>query len=91
MIRKWDQEVIATAIRELFRSGQSLSYTNMDQCHRAILQAAVRYYGTWEAAVTAAGYQYESFLRRPRAEVVPPGHERKPRPWRRKRKIRLFD
>lgn len=91
MPRKWDQQVIKSAIREIHRAGESLCYTNVDQNHRALLQAAVRYFGTWEAAVNASGYSYDSFRRRPRAETPIPGHEPPPRKWRRKRKIHLFD
>lgn len=90
MTRKWDHEVIKAAIRELHRSGESLCYTNVDQNHRALLQAAVRYFGTWEAAVHASGYSYDSFRRRPRADIPLPGHEPKPRKWRRKHRLRLF-
>lgn len=90
MSRKWDHEAIKIAIRELHRSGESLSYTNIDQHHRALLQAAARYFGTWEAAVTAAGFSYDAFRRRPRADKPLPGHEPKPRKWRRKYKLRLF-
>jgi hypothetical protein len=90
MPRKWDQEAIKNAICELHRSGESLCYSNIDRHYRALLQAAARYFGTWEAAVTASGYDYDAFRRRPIAEKPLPGHEPKPRKWRRKYKLRLF-
>jgi hypothetical protein len=63
MRRKWSRETIATAIIGLHHSGDSLSYTSMMNNERALLQAATRYYGTWEAAVTSSGLDYDSYRR----------------------------
>jgi hypothetical protein len=63
MRRKWNRDNIKTAIMGLFHSGDSLSYSSMVSDERALLQAATRYFGTWEAAVTATGLNYDSYRR----------------------------
>jgi hypothetical protein len=63
MRRKWTKETITTAIIGLHHSGDSLSYTSVMNDERALLQAATRYYGTWEAAVTSSGFDYDSYRR----------------------------
>lgn len=63
MLRKWTRETIVEAILDLHDAGDSLCYTAILTDRRALLQAAVRYFGTWEGAVTAAGLDYDSFRR----------------------------
>lgn len=63
MLRKWSRERIKSAIIGLHLSGDSLSYSSMVADERALLQAATRYFGTWEAAVVATGINYDSYRR----------------------------
>ena len=42
-------------------SGGSLCYSSIMNNERALLQAATRYYGTWEAAVNATGLVYDNY------------------------------
>lgn len=60
MRRKWTHESIKNAIIALHLSGVSLSYSGIMNNERALLQAATRYFGTWEAAVNSTGLSYDS-------------------------------
>ncbi len=89
MRRKWTKETIKTAIIGLHHSGDSLSYTSVMNSERALLQAAVRYYGTWEAAVNGTGLNYDG-CRRYRKAVPESLEEPARRQRNRKRPRSLF-
>ena len=71
MRRIWTKEAIKIAITDLHNSGQKLSYTHVLGVERRLLQAAVRYFGTWEAAVNACGLNYDSYRRHRKPEQPP--------------------
>lgn len=61
-INRWNSENIIKTIRRLAAEGQSVSSTAMRQLgHRGLLEAAARpdRFGSWEAAVEAAGVSLE--------------------------------
>ncbi len=64
--RKWTRPRIVAAISQLHRQGSDLSYTGMKQQHPYLLVAARRAdnLGSWQAAIEAAGLDYEQVARR---------------------------
>lgn len=59
--KKWDEKIIIEAIKERERkmkSIQSLQYKIVEREERGLIGAARNHFGTWEAAVEAAGYDY---------------------------------
>src|SRR4051794_12104831 len=63
MERKWSKEAIGLEIAGIYESGESLTYSNMAAMNLNLLRAATRYFGTWEAAVMFAGFDYGSIRR----------------------------
>ena len=63
MYRKWSKESIALEILSMYESGESLNYSSIANNNLALLRAATRYFGTWEAAVKFAGLDYDSIRR----------------------------
>lgn len=64
--RKWTRPRIVAAITQLHQQGKDLSYTGMKQHHPYLLVAARRAdnFGSWQAAVEAAGLDYAGVARR---------------------------
>jgi len=64
--RKWTRTRIVAAIKKLHQQGSDLSYTGMKQHHPYLLLAARRAdnFGSWQAAIEAAGLDYEQVARR---------------------------
>ena len=64
--RKWTRRRIMATITQLHRQDKDLSYTGMKQHHPYLLVAARRAdtFGSWQAAVEAAGLAYEQVARR---------------------------
>ncbi len=64
--RKWTRPRIVATITQLHQQGEELSYTGMKQHHPYLLVAARRSdnFGSWQAAVEAAGLDYEQVARR---------------------------
>jgi len=63
MHRKWSKEAIGLEIVSMYESGENLNYSNMATNNLPLLRAATRYFGTWEAAVSFAGLDYDSIRR----------------------------
>lgn len=63
MHRKWSKESIALEIRSMYESGENLNYSAIANNNLALLRAATRYFGTWEAAVRFAGLDYDLIRR----------------------------
>lgn len=59
MVAKWSRESIASEIRRAQASGEDLSYSGVTKNNMALLRAATRHFGGWEAAVTFAGLCYD--------------------------------
>ena len=64
--RKWTRLRSVATISQLHQQGKDLSYTGMKQHHPYLLVAARRAdtFGSWRAAVEAAGLDYEQAARR---------------------------
>ena len=60
----WTKERITKAIKTLYSSREDLNYLNIFSNHNDILCAARREFGTWESAVIAAEFDYDSFRKK---------------------------
>jgi hypothetical protein len=47
----------------MYDAGENLNYAAVAASHISLLRAATRYFGTWEAAITFAGLNYEEIRR----------------------------
>jgi len=77
MRRKWTNESIKTAIIAIHHSGGSLCYSYIVNNERALLQAATRYFGTWEAAVNSTGLVYDDHRKYRKSEPEVYGDEKR--------------
>jgi len=73
-VTKWSLETISTGIKELIDSGECLAAATVRNNHPALFSAAVspRYYGSWRAALTAQGLDYDSILTQNRSSSTAP-------------------
>ncbi len=72
--RKWTREKILAEIRRLFNEGKDLSITAMQKNYSTLVAIAQSpyYFGSWRAAIEAAGFDYELIKRqRGRRRVNP--------------------
>lgn len=59
MRHKWSKEIIVQKIQDLHNSGKKVSSWNT-QFHRPLLySAAIKYFGSWKAAIKASGLDYD--------------------------------
>lgn len=58
----WSKDRICERIRELYSQGESLSHEDAKRHHGALVSAASspRYFGSWGAAIRAAGIEYDT-------------------------------
>ncbi|MCS7192230.1 MAG: hypothetical protein NZ937_04510 [Armatimonadetes bacterium] len=63
--QKWTREKIITEIIRLYNEGKDLSVTSMQRTYPNLVAIAQspRYFGSWRAAVEAAGFDYELIKR----------------------------
>jgi ribosomal protein S18 acetylase RimI-like enzyme len=61
--RIWSRETVVAAIRAEARAGHDLCYSRTEERVPSLLRAAERVFGTWGAAVEAAGFDYASIRR----------------------------
>lgn len=61
--RKWTRSEVIAVIRAEAAAGQELSYTRTERRVPSLLRAAERVFGTWAAAVEAAGFNYDDIRR----------------------------
>jgi len=63
-VSKWSKELIVQRIKEMIAAGDSVAAASVRKSKPALFSAAVsdRYFGSWRAAVTAAGVDYDSVL-----------------------------
>ena len=60
MTRRWSKESIGLEIRALYDGGANLSYSAMAKSYLPLLRAATRHFGSWEAAISFAGLDYDA-------------------------------
>lgn len=69
----WSREKILEEIMQLYASGYDITQTRMEALDSRLTSAAIRYFGSWRAAVEAAGIDYAGVAavgRRRRAEKI---------------------
>jgi hypothetical protein len=69
----WSREKITEEISQLYASGFDITQSRMEALDSRLTSAAIRYFGSWKAAVEAAGIDYEGIARvgrRRRAEKI---------------------
>jgi len=68
-IRVWSCDKIIAEIRRLHRAGEDLSWAVMERKYQPLCAAAVKrcYFGSWAAALAAAGVDYEQVKAEARA------------------------
>lgn len=59
MLRYWDAQTIASEILRRYNAKKALHYTGVADDNLSLLRAATRYFGSWEAAITFAGLDYD--------------------------------
>jgi len=66
--RKWTRERILNRIRQLHAAGRDLSYAaaKREQQYLVTVASAPRFFGSWEAAIEAAGIDYSTVRKRKR-------------------------
>jgi hypothetical protein len=63
MSMRWSKETIAAEILRRHSAGQDLSYSGITREYLALLRAAARHFGGWEAAIEFAGLDYDTVRR----------------------------
>ena len=69
----WSREKILEEIMQLYASGYDITQSRMEALDSRLTSAAIRYFGSWRAAVEAAGIDYEGVAalgKRRRAEKI---------------------
>lgn len=57
--RVWTADRVISEIKELEQSGVDLRHGSVQEQYKRLVSAAIRYFGSWRAAVEAAGVDYE--------------------------------
>jgi len=57
--RRWSPDLIASEISRLHSAGIDITQGRMEAIDSRLTSAAIRYFGSWRAAVQAAGIDYE--------------------------------
>ena len=63
VVQRWSREHITEEIRRLNDENHTLRHSEVAIKHQRLVSAAVRYFGSWAAAVTAAGIDYAEIRR----------------------------
>jgi hypothetical protein len=67
----WNRDRIVQQIKDLYEDDGDLSSLHCQRNHSQLYSAACEYYNSWEKAVRAAGYDYDSVIKRHRAYTKP--------------------
>ena len=62
----WDKPRIKSELKRLYRDGENLSYNALAKRQQSLVSAAAYHYGSFRAAIEAAGIDYAVVTRRPR-------------------------
>ena len=62
--RHWSRDVVVSEIKKLSEDDCDLRHSEVTEHHQKLVSAAVRYFGSWGAAVTAAGIDYTGIRRK---------------------------
>lgn len=66
---RWDKDKVIEEINRMHEDGESLHSRNMQKTWNALLKAGKRYYGSWEEAVSVAGFDYDEIKKKSRANA----------------------
>lgn len=66
-MQRWSRETVASEIRCLKNLGHGLRHSEVAGDHQTLVSAAIRYYGSWGMAVSAAGIDYGTIKRESQA------------------------
>lgn len=58
---RWDENNLKRQLLRWIREGNPVNYTYVSYKHKGILEAARKFYGSWEALFEACGLAYEDF------------------------------
>lgn len=61
--QRWSRDVVSREIISLVQEGRDLRHSEIATTHQTLVSAAVRYFGSWGAAVDAAGLDYTHIRR----------------------------
>jgi len=61
--RVWTPERVTSEILEMQQQGVDLRHGSVQEKYKRLVSAAIRYFGSWRAAVEAAGVDYEELRR----------------------------
>lgn len=70
--QRWSKELVVSALHRRETEGKPLNYQAVVIDDERLTGAARRYFGSWDAALIAAGYDIDS-IKYPRDNVAPPG------------------
>lgn len=62
--RKWSKEKITNEITKIYEEGHSLNSSYIDNNHKDLMMASVRYFGSWKSAIEESGFSYSDFHER---------------------------
>lgn len=63
---RWDKPQIIKELKRIYRSGQSLAYSQLAKREQSLLSAAAYHFGSYHKALAEAGIDYSLQLQRPR-------------------------
>jgi hypothetical protein len=62
--KHWDEDAVINNILHLHSAGEDLSCSHIQKEHRDLYLGAVRVFGSWNDAITAAGFDYDKIRKR---------------------------
>ena len=62
--QKWSRDKVIRKIKETHKQGQPINSTAMQNTNKPLYMAAIKRFGNWENAVTAAGINYRKIRKR---------------------------
>lgn len=70
--KRWSRELVLSALQKREAAGKALNFQAVVVDDERLTGAARRHFGSWDAALVAAGYDPDT-IKRPRGDVVPRG------------------
>lgn len=64
VVQRWSRDVVVREIQHLNEEGKDLTHGEASTNYQRLVSAAVRYFGSWGAAVAAAGIDYAGIRRK---------------------------
>lgn len=67
--KQWSEDKVISEIKRFHDSGESLHSRNLQEKYNSLLKAAIRYYSSWDNAVTRAGFDIHEVKRSGKREA----------------------